>query len=122
MSWVSAHDAIVLSAARSPTGSLPHDTDVPLRRTHVLASIASRAPISSWCTLITDPSSRYIKTAMTKVYTENAEYTKYIIDRTPAGRWGLPEDFRGAVIFLASRASDFCCGMPLVVDGGIIAK
>lgn len=59
---------------------------------------------------------------MTKVYTENEEYTSYIIGRTPAGRWGLPEDFRGAIIFLASRASDFVCGTSLVVDGGILAK
>lgn len=64
----------------------------------------------------------YIKTAMTKVYTEDAEYTKYIIGRCPAGRWGLPEDFRGAIIFLASRASDYVCGTSLVVDGGMIAK
>lgn len=59
---------------------------------------------------------------MTKVYTEDAEYTKYIIGRCPAGRWGLPEDFRGAVIFLASKASDYVCGTSLVVDGGMIAK
>jgi len=59
---------------------------------------------------------------MTKVYTENEEYTKYIIGRTPAGRWGLPEDFRGAIIFLASRASDFVSGTSLVVDGGMLGK
>jgi 2-deoxy-D-gluconate 3-dehydrogenase len=38
------------------------------------------------------------------------------------GRWGLPEDFRGAVVFLASRASDYVSGTSLVVDGGLIAK
>lgn len=59
---------------------------------------------------------------MTKVYTDDAEYTKYIIGRTPAERWGLPEDFRGVVIFLASKASDFVCGTSIVVDGGLIAK
>lgn len=65
---------------------------------------------------------RYIKTAMTKVYTDDPEYTSYIIGRTPAARWGLPEDFRGAIIFLASKASDFVCGTSIVVDGGMIAK
>ncbi|EXJ87982.1 hypothetical protein A1O1_04909 [Capronia coronata CBS 617.96] len=64
----------------------------------------------------------YIKTAMTKVYTDDPEYTRYIIGRTPAERWGLPEDFRGAIIFLASKASDFVCGTSIVVDGGLIAK
>ncbi|EXJ60787.1 hypothetical protein A1O7_04940 [Cladophialophora yegresii CBS 114405] len=64
----------------------------------------------------------YIMTAMTKNYTEDKEYYNYIIGRTPAGRWGLPEDFRGAIIFLASKASDFVCGTSLVVDGGMIAK
>lgn len=64
----------------------------------------------------------YISTPMTKVYTDDAEYSKYILGRTPARRWGLPEDFRGAVIFLASRASDFVTGTSLVVDGGLIAK
>lgn len=59
---------------------------------------------------------------MTKVYTENEEYKNYIIGRTPMGRWGLPEDFRGAIIFLASRASDYMTGASLVLDGGMIAK
>jgi 2-dehydro-3-deoxy-D-gluconate 5-dehydrogenase len=59
---------------------------------------------------------------MTKVYTDDPAYTNYILGRTPAGRWGLPEDFRGAVIFLASKASDYVSGTSLVVDGGLIAK
>lgn len=59
---------------------------------------------------------------MTKVYTDNPEYNQYIIGRTPMGRWGLPEDFRGAIIFLASRASDYVSGTSLVVDGGMIGK
>jgi len=121
MSGVSARYTMGSVCLRYYTVTLPHHVYIPLQRMHAPASKAFRT--STLCrTLATDPSLRYIKTAMTKVYTENAEYTKYIIDRTPAGRWGLPEDFRGAVIFLASRASDFCCGMSLVVDGGMIAK
>ena len=45
----------------------------------------------------------------------------FIIDRTPAGRWGSPEDLQGAAIFLASRASDFINGQVLYVDGGMLA-
>jgi gluconate 5-dehydrogenase len=45
----------------------------------------------------------------------------FIIQRTPAGRWGDPEDLAGAAIFLASKASDFVNGHILYVDGGILA-
>ncbi len=46
---------------------------------------------------------------------------EFIISRTPAGRWGDPDELRGAAIFLASRASDFVNGHILYVDGGILA-
>jgi 2-deoxy-D-gluconate 3-dehydrogenase len=39
-------------------------------------------------------------------------------DRTPAGRWGVPEDMAGVAVFLASRASDFVTGAAIPVDGG----
>ena len=42
--------------------------------------------------------------------------------RIPAGRWGEPEDLDGAVVFLASRASDYVNGHVLVVDGGWMAR
>ena len=45
----------------------------------------------------------------------------FIINRTPAGRWGDPQDLTGAAIFLASHASDFVNGQILYVDGGILA-
>lgn len=48
-------------------------------------------------------------------------FNEFIISRTPAGRWGLPEDLMGAAIFLASKASDFVNGQIVYVDGGILA-
>ncbi|MEK6480705.1 gluconate 5-dehydrogenase [Catalinimonas sp. 4WD22] len=45
----------------------------------------------------------------------------FIINRTPAGRWGDPQDLEGAAIFLSSKASDFVNGQILYVDGGILA-
>ena len=45
----------------------------------------------------------------------------FIVSRTPAGRWGDPEDLQGAAIFLASAASDFVNGQIIYVDGGILA-
>ncbi|MFN0192622.1 MAG: SDR family NAD(P)-dependent oxidoreductase [Aestuariivirga sp.] len=41
-----------------------------------------------------------------------------VVDRTPAGRWGQPEDLAGLAVFLASRASDFITGTAIPVDGG----
>ncbi|WP_210465731.1 gluconate 5-dehydrogenase [Rufibacter roseolus] len=48
-------------------------------------------------------------------------FNEFIIQRTPAGRWGDPEDLAGATIFLASKASDFVNGQIVYVDGGILA-
>jgi 2-deoxy-D-gluconate 3-dehydrogenase len=48
--------------------------------------------------------------------------SRQIMERIPAGRWGTPEDFEGAVLFLASRASDYVCGETIVVDGGWMAR
>jgi 2-deoxy-D-gluconate 3-dehydrogenase len=45
-----------------------------------------------------------------------------VVDRTPAGRWGRPEDFAGPAVFLASAASDFVNGATLVVDGAYSVK
>ena len=42
--------------------------------------------------------------------------------RTPAGRWGSPEDLAGVAVFLASRASDFITGVAIPVDGGYSAQ
>lgn len=41
-----------------------------------------------------------------------------VLKRTPAGRWGVPDDFRGIAVFLASAASDFLTGTAIAVDGG----
>ena len=45
-----------------------------------------------------------------------------ILARIPAARWGVPDDFKGAVVYLASRASDYVSGSILVVDGGWLAR
>ena len=48
-------------------------------------------------------------------------FDQFIVSKTPAGRWGTPEDLMGPAIFLASDASDFVNGHILYVDGGILA-
>ncbi|MDO4198715.1 MAG: gluconate 5-dehydrogenase [Erysipelotrichaceae bacterium] len=68
----------------------------------------------------------YIATSQTAAirFDENGNPTpfhQFIIAKTPAERWGTPEDLQGAAVFLASKASDFVNGQILYVDGGIIA-
>jgi 2-deoxy-D-gluconate 3-dehydrogenase len=45
-----------------------------------------------------------------------------ILGRIPAERWGLPEDLQGALVFLASAASDYVTGHTLAVDGGWLCR
>jgi gluconate 5-dehydrogenase len=64
----------------------------------------------------------YFATAQTAPIRVNGHpFNDFIISRTPAARWGEPEDLQGAAIFLASKASDFVSGHILYVDGGILA-
>ena len=45
-----------------------------------------------------------------------------ILDRIPAGRWGLPDDFKGSIVYLASKASLYVSGEILTVDGGWMGR
>ncbi len=64
----------------------------------------------------------YFATSQTAALREDGHpFNDFILKRTPAGRWGNPEDLHGAVIFLSSRAADFVNGHILYVDGGILA-
>ncbi len=60
----------------------------------------------------------YIETDNTKPLMEDPKRNQGILNRIPFGRWGTPEDLKGAVVFLASSASDYVCGTILIVDGG----
>ena len=65
----------------------------------------------------------YIATAQTGPIRENGHpFNDLVMTRTPAGRWGEPEDVAKAALFLASDASDFVNGQVLYVDGGILAN
>jgi len=63
----------------------------------------------------------YILTEMTQALADDSDFDAWIRGRTPAGRWGRPEDLVGTAVFLASRASDFVTGQVVYVDGGILA-
>jgi 2-dehydro-3-deoxy-D-gluconate 5-dehydrogenase len=64
----------------------------------------------------------YMATEMNIPLMEDPARNKLIMDRVPAGRWGLPEDLVGALIFLSSSASDYVHGILLPVDGGFLAR
>jgi len=63
----------------------------------------------------------YMLTEMTKPLVENATFDAWLKARTPARRWGTPEELVGAAIFLAAPASNFVNGQIIYVDGGILA-
>ncbi len=65
----------------------------------------------------------YIATSQTAAIREGGHpFNDLVMTRTPAGRWGEPEDVGHAALFLASKASDFVNGHVLYVDGGILAN
>ncbi len=64
----------------------------------------------------------YISTANTKPLIEDPTRNKAILDRIPAGRWGLPSDLAGTIVFLCSEASDYINGTVITVDGGWMGR
>jgi gluconate 5-dehydrogenase len=63
----------------------------------------------------------YIRTDLTEPLQADAEFDAWLRTRVPAGRWGETSELGGAVVFLASSASDFVNGQLLFVDGGLSA-
>ena len=63
----------------------------------------------------------YFETDLTEALRADAAFDAWLRDRVPAGRWGVPDDLAGAIVFLASSASDYVNGQILYVDGGLTA-
>jgi gluconate 5-dehydrogenase len=63
----------------------------------------------------------YMITDMNEALLSNQQFDGWVKARTPARRWGKPEELAGAAIFLASSASDYISGQMIYIDGGILA-
>ncbi|NUP86959.1 MAG: 2-dehydro-3-deoxy-D-gluconate 5-dehydrogenase KduD [Burkholderiaceae bacterium] len=64
----------------------------------------------------------YMATNNTAPLRADADRSATILERIPAGRWGVPDDLAGPVVFLASAASDYVNGYTVAVDGGWLAR
>lgn len=62
----------------------------------------------------------YFKTELTEALVNDEAFSGWLINRTPARRWGDVEELQGAAVFLASNASNFVNGHILYVDGGVL--
>ena len=61
----------------------------------------------------------YFATEMNRALIDNAEFNAWVCKRTPAGRWGQPDEIAGVAVFLASSAANYITGQMLVIDGGM---
>ncbi len=64
----------------------------------------------------------YMRTELTRAIYEDPKRNPDIVARIPAGRWGEPHELKGAVVFLASAASDYVNGFIVAVDGGWLSR
>lgn len=64
----------------------------------------------------------YMATDNTEALQKDPVRSKEILSRIPAGRWGTPQDLKGAAVFLASSASDYITGYVVAVDGGWLSR
>ena len=64
----------------------------------------------------------YFLTEMNTALVEDETFNNWVCNRTPAGRWGEPDELSGAAIFLASQASNYVNGQVIYVDGGFLSS
>ena len=85
----------------------------------------TRALANEWASLdinVNAIAPSYFSTSMTSALREDAERYEALLVRLPAGRFGEPEDLKGAVVFLASDAASYVHGATIPVDGGWLAR
>jgi 2-dehydro-3-deoxy-D-gluconate 5-dehydrogenase len=85
----------------------------------------TRALANEWASLginVNAIAPSYFSTSMTSALREDTERSEALLARLPAGRYGEPEDLKGAVVYLASDAASYVHGVTLPVDGGWLAR
>jgi 2-deoxy-D-gluconate 3-dehydrogenase len=85
----------------------------------------TRALANEWASLginVNAIAPSYFSTSMTSALREDTERSEALLVRLPAGRYGEPEDLKGAVVYLASDAASYVHGVTLPVDGGWLAR
>jgi gluconate 5-dehydrogenase len=61
----------------------------------------------------------YFATEMNRALLDNPTFTAWVKARTPAGRWGEPDEISGLAVFLASSAANYVTGQMVMIDGGM---
>jgi gluconate 5-dehydrogenase len=108
----------------SLTSELARETIAPYVATKGALKMLTRAMCAEWARYGIQANGigpGYFRTELTQPLQADAAFDTWLRARVPAGRWGEPDELGGAVVFLASAASDFVNGHILYVDGGLSA-
>jgi len=108
----------------SVTSELARETIAPYTASKGGLKMLTRAMCSEWARhgiQVNAIAPGYIETDLTEALRANAEFDAWLRRRVPAGRWGVPDDLAGTIVFFASSASDYVNGQILFVDGGLTA-
>jgi gluconate 5-dehydrogenase len=108
----------------SVTSELARETIAPYVASKGGLKMLTRAMCSEWARhgiQVNAIAPGYIETDLTEALRADSDFDAWLRRRVPAGRWGVPDDLAGTIVFFASSASDFVNGQILFVDGGLTA-
>jgi gluconate 5-dehydrogenase len=108
----------------SVTSELARETTAPYAAAKGGLKMLTRAMCAEWARHGIQANAiapGYFDTDLTQALTADVAFDAWLRARVPAGRWGVPADLGGAVVFFASSASDYVNGQILYVDGGLTA-
>jgi gluconate 5-dehydrogenase len=108
----------------SVTSELARETIAPYTAAKGGLKMLTRAMCSEWARhgiQVNAIAPGYFDTDLTEPLRADPEFDAWLRARVPAGRWGVPADLAGAVVFFASSASDYVNGQILYIDGGLTA-